>query len=93
MSIKMRPEELHLAISIGRKIMEETGPPGPPLSPTWQHVYDRYCKMIDKDIKETRLAIGFEDVEDFLEDLEFEKVHIECFCHWLQEKKYKLVKD
>lgn len=72
--------EIKIALDIGNRIIQEVGF-FPELEGKYKEWYEEYTKKADEDIEYCKRE-GIDYV-----DLEFEKVHIECFCRWLQEEK------
>lgn len=75
--------ELFVGQQIFEQIIKEVGE-APPIKGIYKSLYDEYCKVVLDDIKYV------EDVEDgdkeMLDELEMEKLYIECFCRFLQEE-------
>ena len=80
--------EAGFAISIANKILSDVGEPEP-LDGSYLEVYNKYCEKIDEDVVFQQKEYG-KDTD--IEDLETERLHIECFCRFLQESEYKLLK-
>jgi len=74
--------DIEIALKIGEYVASKMPTP-PELKGKYKEWYEEYTKKADEDIEYCkREGIDYDD-------LEFEKLHIECFCRWLQEEKLK----
>jgi hypothetical protein len=83
---KLSPFELGMAIHIGNKVLKEVGEPAP-LIGKYLQAYNKFNELfIEEDIKYLKENNSLE----YVDELETEKLHIECFCRWLQEEYKEL---
>ena len=79
-------KDMYLALEIGKRLIKDIPKPQE-LKEIYLQAYKEYIKVIDEDIKEVTSWTKTNTRREALEELELEKLHIECFCRFLQENK------